>query len=207
MEEIRPDPPESFDGGTAPSNPMERFRRWWEEARTALGEEADVMVVATAGADGRPSARNVILHGFGPEGFTFHTNLRSRKARDLAATSYAALVLYWRGIGRQVRVEGPVDRTARDEDEAYWRTRPLGARLAAWASAQSEPLVGREELVRAHDEALRRFGEEVPLPDHWGGYRVIPEAMEFWQGREHRLHDRIRYELIADAWTANRLAP
>lgn len=165
------------------------------------------MVVATAGADGRASARNVLLRGFGPEGFTFYTNLRSRKARDLAATSYAALVLYWRGIGRQVRIEGPVERTPRDEDERYWLTRPVGARVAAWVSAQSEPLVSRDELVRAHDEALRRFGQDVPLPDHWGGYRVIPEAMEFWQGREHRLHDRIRYERRGDVWTANRLAP
>ena len=207
MEEIRPDPPDAFDGGTAPSDPMERFRRWWEEARTALGEEADVMVVATTGADGRPSARNVILRGFGPEGFTFYTNLRGRKARELATTPYAALVLYWPGIGRQVRIEGPVERTARDEDEAYWRARPVGARLAAWASAQSEPLVSRDELIRAHDEALRRFGEDVPLPDHWGGYRVTPETIEFWQRREHRLHDRIRYERFGDGWTAHRLAP
>ncbi|HEX6209051.1 MAG TPA: pyridoxamine 5'-phosphate oxidase, partial [Actinomycetota bacterium] len=191
----------------APSDPMERFRRWWEEARTLLGEEADVMVVATAGADGRPSARNVLLRGFGPEGFVFYTNLRSRKARDLAATSYAALALYWRDIGRQVRVEGPVERTSRDEDEAYWRTRPVGAQVAAWVSAQSDPIVSRDELVVAHDEALRRFGEDVPLPEHWGGYRVVPEAIEFWQGREHRLHDRIRYERRGDAWTAHRLAP
>jgi pyridoxamine 5'-phosphate oxidase len=150
----------------------------------------------------------VLLKAADERGFAFHTNYESRKGEELAANPRAALLFHWRPAGRQVRVEGPVERVPAEESEAYFRTRPTGSRLAAWASPQSRPLPARAELDRLYEDAAARFpGEEVPLPPYWGGFRLVPEAYEFWQHRENRLHDRVRYERDAAGWKRLRLAP
>jgi pyridoxamine 5'-phosphate oxidase len=190
-------------------DPVVQFTRWLEEAAAAGVRWPGAMTVATVGADGRPSARAVLLRGHDERGFTFFTNRVSRKGRELASTSHAALVFYWEPLDRQVRVEGAVSELSSEESTAYFRTRPRGSQLAAWASPQSRPLGSREELERLYREAEERFGDaaEIPLPPFWGGYRVRPDVIELWQGREHRLHDRIRYERSSDTWSATRLAP
>ena len=168
----------------------------------------EAMALATAGAGGRPSARMVLLKSADERGFAFFTNLESRKGTELAANPRAALLFHWIALGRQVRVEGAVERVPDEEAEGYFRTRPLGSRIAAVASPQSRPLADRAELERLVVEARARFpGDEVPLPAHWGGFRVVPEAYEFWQHGDDRLHDRIRYERAGGGWTRTRLAP
>jgi pyridoxamine 5'-phosphate oxidase len=188
-------------------DPLRQFERWFEEAREAALEAPDAMTLATATADGRPSARMVLLKGADEGGFAFHTNWESRKGDELAANPRAALLFYWQPLGRQVRVEGLVERVETEASEAYFRTRPLRSRLAAWASPQSRPLADRAELERLYAEAVERFGENVPLPPHWGGFRVVPEAYEFWQHGDDRLHDRVRYERDGGGWSRTRLAP
>ena len=166
------------------------------------------MALATATPDGRPSVRMVLLKGADERGFAFFTNYESRKGGELAANPHAALLFHWWPLGRQVRVEGRVERISDEESEAYFDTRPLPSRLAAWASPQSRPLADRAELERLYAEAAARFpGDDVPLPPHWGGYRVVPDAYEFWQHGDDRLHDRIRYERDGDGWKRERLAP
>ena len=166
------------------------------------------MVLATATPDGRPSARMVLLKGFDHQGFVFFTDYRSRKARELEANPRAALGVHWSELERQVRIEGSVTRTSLEESEAYYRTRPTGSRLGAWVSHQSRVIASREELEAGLREVERRFtGTEVPLPPDWGGYRVSPECFEFWQGRESRLHDRIRYLREGERWRIERLSP
>jgi pyridoxamine 5'-phosphate oxidase len=166
------------------------------------------MTLATAGADGRPSARMVLLKGVDERGFVFYTNYGSRKAAELDGSGVAALVFWWPPLQRQVRVEGSVERVTREESEAYFRTRPVGSRLGAWASAQSQVIAGREVLERRLRELQEQFGDgEVPLPSFWGGYRVRPEVIEFWQNRSDRLHDRLRYRRVGEGWTIERLSP
>ena len=190
-------------------HPIHQFGRWFEEARAADVDEPTAMTLATATAGGRPSARMVLLKGVDDRGFVFYTDYRSRKGEDLAANPYAALVFYWPEIERQIRVSGHVDKVSREESEAYFRTRPLGSRLGAWTSHQSAVLPNRAAL----EERLRQIAEEfkdgdVPLPPYWGGYRVAPDILEFWQGRPNRLHDRIRYTRQSDGrWLIERLAP
>ena len=188
-------------------DPLTQFRLWYEEA-VAATPAPDAAALATATPDGRPSARMVLVKRADERGFAFHTNLESRKGGELAANPRAALLFHWRELGRQVRIEGQVERVSDAEADEYFRTRPVGSRLAAWASPQSRPLANRAELDRRYREAEARFaGGEVPLPPHWGGFRVVPDVYEFWQHREHRLHDRVRYERRGGAWRQTRLAP
>jgi pyridoxamine 5'-phosphate oxidase len=187
-----------------------QFGRWLGDCVAAGLPEPNAMVLATADVDGRPSARTVLLKGYGGGGFVFFTNYDSRKGRELSANPHASLVFPWFAMFRQVLVAGTVERTSRAETEAYFATRPRGARLGAWASPQSRPLAGgRAELEAAWEQAEARFGaDEVPPPPHWGGFRVVPETVEFWQGRTSRLHDRLRFRRTAgDGWIVERLAP
>jgi pyridoxamine 5'-phosphate oxidase len=189
-------------------DPVAQFGRWFGEAERADLIEPNAMTLATSSPDGRPSARIVLLKGFGPDGFVFFSNYASRKGDELAANPNAALVFWWPPLERQVRLEGRVERTTTEESEAYWASRPLGSRLAALASAQSQVLAGREELVRRVEElAARHRDGDVPLPEAWGGYRLVPDAFEFWQGQPNRLHDRFRYTRHQDGWLVERLSP
>jgi len=194
--------------GDLAADPVVQLRAWLDQALAADPHDATAMTLATADRDGRPSARIVLLKGVDARGLVFYTHYDSRKGRELAENPRAAVVLFWPALDRQVRVEGTVERTSRAESEAYFATRPLGARLGAWVSRQSRVLAGREELDRAVEEARARFaGGPVPLPEGWGGFRLRPDAFEFWQGREDRLHDRFRYLPAAGGWAIARLSP
>jgi pyridoxamine 5'-phosphate oxidase len=191
-------------------DPLRQFDRWLSEAVRAEMPEPTAMTLATADTDGRPSARIVLLKGADAQGFVFYTNYASRKGSDLAARAQAALLFHWVELERQVRVEGPVAKVAEAESDAYFATRPLLSRLGAWASPQSRAIPDRGWLEREFAAAQRRVGadgESVPRPSHWGGYRLVPEVMEFWQGRQSRLHDRIRYARDGGTWRIARLAP
>jgi pyridoxamine 5'-phosphate oxidase len=190
------------------SEPLERFRAWFREAEEAGVEFPEVMTLATATADGAPSARMILLKGVDEDGFVFYTGYGSRKAEELASNPRAALVLYWQPLGRQVRVEGDVERVSEAESAAYFASRPRGSQLAAWASQQSRPLESRDELEQRYAELEREYeGREVPLPPHWGGFRLRPNAIEFWQHRDNRLHDRVRYTRAREGWDAQVLSP
>ena len=189
-------------------DPLTLFRSWLEEARAAEGYEAEAFAVATATRDGAPSTRMVLLKGCDERGLVFFTNYASRKGEELAENPRAALLFHWPAIGRQVRVEGPVTQVERAESEAYARSRPRLSQLSALASLQSRPVPDREWLERRVEELDREHaGAELPVRDDWGGFRVEPLAWEFWQHRDNRLHDRHRYERVADGWTMERLAP
>jgi pyridoxamine 5'-phosphate oxidase len=201
------DPSESFDPAGAEPDPFPRFLRWWALAREA-SPYADAMSLATASAAGVPSARMVLLRGCDSRGFVFFTNYESAKARDLDENPMAALVFDWPDLHRQVRATGAVERLAREESEAYFALRPVEHRLSTWASPQSRPIGNRAALEHRIEQVRQSFRDtDVPLPPFWGGYRVTPETFEFWQGREHRLHDRIRYTRDGEAWRMERLAP
>ena len=189
-------------------SPLERFREWIREAEQSGVEVPEAMTLATADAEGSPSARMLLLKAADEDGFVFYSGYVSRKARELEQNPRAALVFYWRPLGKQVRVEGRVERVPEAESAEYFATRPRGSRLAAWASQQSHPLASREELERRYAELEREYeGQEVPLPPHWGGFRLRPEAIEFWQHRENRLHDRIRYTRAREGWQVELLSP
>lgn len=189
------------------SDPIVALRAWLAEAQQSA-DRPQVMTLATATPDGLPSARIVLLRGLDEEGLVFFTNRESRKGDELRVNPRAAVVLHWWDLGRQVRVEGTVEEIARSESAAYWETRPRASRIAGWVSAQSRPLADSEELDAAYADAEARFtGGDVPLPSHWGGYRVLPEAVEFWRHRESRLHDRIRFTRAPGGWRRERLAP
>jgi pyridoxamine 5'-phosphate oxidase len=188
-------------------DPMTSLRAWLLEAAAASSAPQE-MTLATSTADGRPSARIVLLRGVDDRGLTFFTNRDSRKGRELAANPRAALVLHWWQLGRQVRVEGHVEEVERAVSEAYWATRPRPSRITAWASSQSRSLAGRDVLDAAFAEAEERFRDgDVPLPPFWGGFRIVPDVVEFWIHRDDRLHDRIRYVRSGDAWSRERLWP
>lgn len=190
-----------------PSDPIVLFRRWLEEAERAGIRLPNAIALATASADGRPSIRHVLLRGI-DAGFVFFTNHGSRKGTELGENPRAAFSAYWRELDRQISVSGDVARVSDEESDAYFATRPREARLGAWASRQSSVLASRDELMDRYAEVDSRYpGEDVPRPSFWGGYRVTPSAVEFWQGRRHRLHDRFRYDRAGDGWSIRRLSP
>ena len=195
------------------AEPMEQIARWIDDAKRDGVRDWDAMVVATAAADARPSARMVLLRGHDQRGLCFYSNHESEKGRDLGENPRAALVLHWREQGRQVRVTGAVTRLSPEESVDYWRSRPLASRLSAWASRQSEPIADRTALEAAVEAMRQRFADadDVPVPPFWGGYRVEPDEVELWQHRDDRLHDRLRYRRAGDAadggWIIERLQP
>ena len=197
----------SLDEAQAASEPLRQFEAWFAEAVGSGVLEPNAMTLATVGADGRPSTRIVLLKGFDAAGVVFYTNYRSRKARELDADPNAALQFHWPELQRVVRIEGRAERTTPEESDAYYASRPVDSRIGAWASPQSEVIANRGVLVANAAKTSARYGLHPPRPPHWGGFRVVPEAWEFWQGRKSRLHDRLRYRLDDGRWVRERLAP
>lgn len=192
----------------AAADPFEQFGRWFTDARKAEVLEPNAMTLATADADGLPSARIVLLKDFDARGFVFFTNYTSQKATELAANAHAALVFWWGPMERQVRIVGPVTRVSPSESEAYFHSRPRSSQIGAWASHQSQAVETRQPFEDRRVELESRFtGKNVPMPDFWGGYRLAPTSVEFWQGRPSRLHDRLRYTRAGEIWTRTRLQP
>lgn len=193
---------------SAGADPIALFRSWFDAALAAELSEPNAFTLATVGPDGSPSARIVLLKGVDDRGFTFFTNYDSRKGQEIAGNPRVAMVFLWHQFERQVRVEGRAERVSPEESDEYYRVRPLGSRLGAWASPQSEIIPDREILERQQAELAAKYPDgNVPRPPHWGGYRVVPDAVEFWQGRPNRLHDRIRFRRAAGGWLKERLAP
>jgi pyridoxamine 5'-phosphate oxidase len=197
-----------LDEAHVSDDPLAEFHRWFSQAREAKVPEPNAMALATATPEGAPSVRIVLLKGYDERGFVFFTDYRSRKAAELEGNPQAALAFYWGELERQVRITGTVERTSAGESESYFKTRPKGSRLGAWVSHQSRIIPSRAELESGLRAMKERFpAEEVPLPPHWGGYRLRPDEVEFWQGREDRLHDRIRYVRDGKQWKVERLSP
>jgi pyridoxamine 5'-phosphate oxidase len=197
-----------LDESTVSPDPITEFARWFEEAVKAEVMEPNAMTLATVSKEGSPSARIVLLKGFDERGFVFFTDYRSQKGAELQGNPHAALVFYWAELERQVRITGQASSITRDESEAYFRTRPRASRISAWVSHQSQVIGSRRHLEDRVPEVDGRFpGDDVPLPPHWGGFRVSPVALEFWQGRTSRLHDRIRYVRESETWRIERLSP
>ena len=201
--------PGELDERNVDANPIRQFQLWFDEALGRGLPLAEAMTLCTASTDGKPSARMVLLKGVAESGFVFYTNYRSRKARELDANPFAALVFYWEPLERQVRVEGRVARISADESDKYFETRPRESQLGAIASPQSEVIQSREVLEQEFQELEAKYSDRtIERPAHWGGYRLVPERIEFWKGRPGRLHDRLLYELQADgSWNRSRLAP
>jgi pyridoxamine 5'-phosphate oxidase len=198
---------ESLSERDVAADPIAQFEKWFAQALSAGMIEPNAMTLATSTRDGHPSARIVLLKGVDAKGFVFFTDYRSRKGTELEANPHVSLCFWWGELQRQVRITGIVARASREESEAYYRTRPHGSRIGAWASHQSAPLPSREPLELEVKRVEAKYPDEVPLPPHWGGYRVTPESVEFWQGRPSRLHDRIVYARDGDGWRIGRLSP
>ncbi len=193
---------------SAGRDPIALFEKWLSAAERAGVFLPEAIALATSTPDGEPSVRMMLLKALDETGFVFYTNHASRKGAELAANERAAFLVYWNVLQRQIRVEGTVRRLSEEESDSYFKTRPRGSRIGAWASAQSSPLEDREELERRFRERDREFaGDDVPLPPFWGGYRLEPDAIEFWQGRANRLHDRLRFQRSGTEWTLTRLYP
>jgi pyridoxamine 5'-phosphate oxidase len=197
----------TLDETEAADDPIQQFRVWFGEAGSVVERDPNAMTLATVGDDGRPSARIVLLRGYNDDGFVFFTNYESRKGQELATNPHASLLLFWAVLERQIRIEGTVSKVSAEESDAYFSLRPLGNRLGAWASPQSREIPSRESLAARIREFEARFGTAPPRPGNWGGYRLRPEAIEFWQGRADRLHDRLLYRRDASGWIRTRLAP
>jgi pyridoxamine 5'-phosphate oxidase len=191
----------------ADADPIRQFERWFEDALRAKLPLPNAMTLATVTPEGAPSARIVLLKGVEQGAFLFYTNYLSRKGRELEQRAQACLVLLWSGLERQVRIDGVVQKVTAADSDAYYATRPLGARLSAWASAQSAPVATRKILEDSMEKARRQHGDQPPRPANWGGYRVVPQAIEFWQGRADRLHDRLRYRRTGETWAIERVSP
>jgi pyridoxamine 5'-phosphate oxidase len=198
---------ESLDETDVAHDPVTQFRAWFDEAAQGGLPMVNAMTLATVSSTGQPSARMVLLKGFDARGFVFYTDYQSRKAQELTANPCAALLLYWIELEREVRIEGRVERTTDAESNEYFMSRPLGSRLAAIASPQSSVLSDRSGLEARYAEVEKHYGQTPARPSNWGGYRVVPEAIEFWQGRPNRLHDRLLYKMTSDGWQIMRLAP
>ncbi|MDK0521310.1 pyridoxamine 5'-phosphate oxidase [Streptomyces sp. ML-6] len=201
---------EAFTEDMLADDPMRQFAHWFRQVAVGgMLHEPNAMVVSTATPQGRPSSRTVLLKKYDERGFVFFTNYESRKGRELAANPYVSLLFPWHPMARQVIVNGRAERVGREETVAYFRTRPHGSQLGAWASAQSTVIGTREELIARYEELAARYpeGEHVPVPPHWGGYRVVPDTIEFWQGHPNRLHDRLRYVREGKDWRVERLCP
>jgi pyridoxamine 5'-phosphate oxidase len=197
-----------LDEASVAPDPLVEFARWFEEAVRAEARDTNAMTLATAAPDGAPSARIVLLKGFDERGFVFFTDYRSRKGSELSQNPRAALVFYWPELERQVRITGTTAPTAREESEAYFRSRPRGSRLSAWISHQSQPIASRQQLEAQIPQLESRYpGDDIPRPPYWGGFRLQPDSIEFWQGRTNRLHDRIHYVRTLDGWRIERLSP
>jgi pyridoxamine 5'-phosphate oxidase len=197
-----------LDEDDVADDPIVQFTRWFEEALKAEVNEPNAMSVATVGEDGRPTSRIVLVKQFDARGFTWYTNYASQKGKQLESRPFAALLFFWSELERQVRIEGRVERTSADESDKYFNSRPLKSRLSAIASEQSEPIANRAALEQHYEEVARQYGEAPPRPQHWGGFRLVPERIEFWQGRRSRFHDRIVYTRQEDGlWTRQRLQP
>ncbi len=201
---------EGLSEASAPDEPFALFRQWFADAvqTEQLPVEPNAMTLATVDAEGRPHCRVLLLKALDDQGFTFFTNYESAKAEQLAARPFAAMTFFWPSLERQVRIEGRVEKVSAAESDAYYQVRPLGSRLGAWASPQSRAIRDRAELERLLAETEQRFLDQAPhCPPHWGGYRLLPERMEFWQGRPSRLHDRLNYRCVSNNWKRERLAP
>lgn len=189
-------------------NPFDQFSIWWEEAVQSAIVEVNAMALSTVSPEGRPSSRIVLLKGYNEEGFVFFTNYTSDKGKQIAHNVHVSLLFFWKELERQVRIEGVASKVSAEESDAYFDSRPVGSRLGAWASPQSQKIADREILDKELEKVTAQFSEQlIPRPPHWGGYRVRPTRIEFWQGRSSRLHDRILYEQVHENWQISRLAP
>ena len=189
------------------SNPYDQFGIWWKEAIESNLEEVNAMTLSTASKEGRPSSRIMLLKGYDEKGFVFFTNYNSRKGGEILETPFVSLLFFWKELERQVRIEGSIEKLEDSYNDEYFYSRPVGSRIGAWASKQSSVLKNREELENNVIKYTQEFGDSVPRPAHWGGYRVVPDKIEFWQGRSSRLHDRVVYNLDNNVWRINRLSP
>lgn len=188
-------------------NPFKQFEKWWDETLQSEIDEPNAMTLATSTKEGKPSARIVLLKGFDERGFVFFTNYESHKGKQILENPNAALVFFWKELERQIRIEGTIEKVSSQESDEYFNSRPVGSRIGAWASPQSSIIKNRRQLDENVKKYSTQFGENIPRPAHWGGYRLLPSLIEFWQGRSNRLHDRIQYSLQNEEWVIKRLAP
>jgi pyridoxamine 5'-phosphate oxidase len=198
---------DALDESASAADPLQQFERWMQQALDGQLPEPNAMTLATVAADGRPSTRVVLIKGFDARGIVWYTNYDSRKGRELAGQPMAALQFHWVELERVVRIEGRVEKTSAEESDAYFASRPLDSRIGAWASPQSQVIASRAVLVGNAAKVAARHALQPPRPPHWGGYRLVPDSWEFWQGRQSRLHDRLRYRAEAGGWLRERLAP